>query len=105
MNSGSNNTKLPCQDNCDAPLCPLECHEMAQWFADEDVCRSRAHWHIHWIKIQRKIKRLLVNGRIPGDETCFTLPMLKAMKSVRRPKGIRPEDLYRNGTGQARQNT
>lgn len=95
----NNTSKLPCQANCDAPLCPLEYRDKAQWFPDEEICRSRAHLHLHWIKMQRKIKRLLINGKILGDETCYTLPMLQAIKSVRLPKGVRPEDLYRNSGG------
>ena len=105
MNNENNTAKLPCMETCEAPLCPAAGHDKAQWFPDEAICHAKTTDKPAWIKIQRKIKRRFLKGLIAGDEACFTIPMLQAMKAVRRPKGMRPEDLYRNGTGQARQNT
>jgi len=99
MNSVTNPGELPCYANCDAPLCPLEYANNSQWFPDEDICKLRSYKQLSWIRTQRKIKRLLLQGRISGDETCFTVPMLQAVKAVRRPRGMRPEDMYRNVGG------
>ena len=96
----SNNTKLSCMDNCDAPLCPLAYQNSAQWFPDEDVCKSLAYRRLPWIRTQRKIHRLYLKGGIAGDETCFTQSMLENIKHVRKGiQGIKPENLYKRGTG------
>ncbi|MGD0354747.1 MAG: hypothetical protein ABSB31_04810 [Dehalococcoidia bacterium] len=86
----------PSWEGCAAPLCPLEPLTGAQWFPDEDICNTLAYRQTHWIKIQRKIKRLHLKSLIEHDH-CFTLPALQAMKKVRHPKGMLPEDLYKNG--------
>lgn len=93
----------PSWEICAAPLCPIDCHEKAQWFPDEDICNSKTIAKPFWVKTQRKIKKLYSKA-IVSDEYCFTLPMLQAMKVVRRPKGMRPEDLYKNSTCQTRHN-
>lgn len=88
--------ECPSWEGCSAPLCPLEPLTDSQWFPDEDICHSRVITKTSWIKTQRKIQRLFLKGRI-DSETCFTIPALGEIKAVRHPKGIRPEDMYRNG--------
>jgi len=99
MNNENTTTKLPCMDTCEAPLCPAACHDKAQWFPDEAICHSKTIAKPTWVKTQRKIQRLLIKGRI-DTEVCFTIPMLEGIKAVRHPKGMRPEDLFRNGPWQ-----
>ena len=90
--------ECPSYNGCSAPLCPLEPVPDAQWFPDEDICNSRAINKPQWVITQRKIQRLHLKGRL-DDDRFFTVPMLQAMKKVRHPKGMLPEDLYRNATG------
>lgn len=87
------------KEGCIAPICPADIRSGAQWFPDEDVCKSLAYSQLAWLKTQKKIKRLNSRGGISDAETCFTQPMLQAIKVVRRPKGMRPEDLYKKGNG------
>jgi hypothetical protein len=84
--------------DCTAPLCPLDCHDKATWFPDEDICNSYPNRLTSWVKTQRKIRRLYLKGMI-GDEYCFTLSIIQAIKQVKKGlRGIRPEDQYRNDT-------
>jgi hypothetical protein len=71
----------------------------AQWYPDEDICHAKTANKPAWVKTQRKIRRLYLEGGISGDETCFTLTMLQSIRTVRHPKGMRPEDLYKNRGG------
>lgn len=89
-------------EGCAAPLCPLEPLSYAQWFPDEDICKSLIIEKPAWVKTQHKIKCLYLKGKMDND-CCFNLQMIEAIKSVRHPKGLPPEDLYRNGTDQNHQ--
>jgi len=96
-----NTMQLPCQDNCQAPLCPLDCHEKAVWYPDDNVCYSKAISKPAWVSAQRKIQRLYRQGFIDNGE-CFTRPMLEGLKRiVKGLHGIKPENLHKDGTGQA----
>jgi len=92
--------KLNCQDNCEAPLCPLDCHEKAQWLPDEAICNSKTVPRPSWVKTQRKIQKLFAKGLIM-DAECFTIPMLQGMKRVGKGlHGRKPENLYHNRTSE-----
>lgn len=57
-------------ESCQAPLCPLDQSSLkGVWYADEEICRSRPHAGLAWIKGQRKIGRVKARGY-------FTLEML-----------------------------
>jgi hypothetical protein len=87
-------TKLPCQDNCQAPLCPLDCHDKAVWYPDDDICYSKAISKPAWVSIQRKIQRLYLKGFITENE-CFTITMLQNIKRVGKGlRGMKPEKLH-----------
>ena len=67
-------------ENCHAPLCPLDPASLkGVWYADEEICRSRAYANLPWIRGQRKIGRVRVKGY-------FTLEMLRRNCIVK--KGI-----------------
>jgi len=86
------------KEACIAPICPADLKLYAQWFPDEDICTAHCYRQIRWIKTQKKLRRLL-GGEHNDQERCFTLPMLKGIMRPRKgTQGIRPEDLYRNGT-------
>jgi hypothetical protein len=90
--------KNNCFDNCEVPLCPLDCHEKAQWFPDEAICNSRAIARPSWIKTQRKIQKLFSKGHITNEE-CFTIPMLQGIQRVGKGlHGMKPEYLDKNAT-------
>ena len=43
-------------ENCHAPLCPLDPASLkGVWYADEEICRSRAYANLPWIRGQRKM--------------------------------------------------
>ena len=94
-------TKLPCQDNCQAPLCPLDCRDKAIWYPEDDICHSKAICKPNWVSTQRKIQRLYRQGLIDSGE-CFTRPMLEGLKRiVKGLHGMKPENLHKESTGQA----
>ncbi|MHB8772805.1 MAG: hypothetical protein ACYC7J_17565 [Syntrophales bacterium] len=65
-------------ENCMAPLCPLDPASLkGVWYADEEICRSRTHANLPWIKGQRRIGRVKARGY-------FTLEMLKRNCIVKR---------------------
>jgi len=83
----------PSWEGCAAPLCPLEPLPGAQWFPNEDICHTFAYRQIHWIKMQRKIRKLYVKGDVNADY-CFTLTLLEAIRVPRKgTHGISPEYL------------
>jgi hypothetical protein len=92
-------TKLPCQDNCQAPLCPLDCHDKAIWYPEDDICYSKAISKPTWVSTQRKIQRLFKHGLIDAGE-CFTRALLDNLKRVGKGlHGLRPENLHKDSTG------
>jgi len=89
-------TKLPCQDNCQAPLCPIDCHDKAIWYPDDDICYSKAINKPAWVSAQRKIQRLNRRALIDSGE-CFTWPMLEGIKRIGKGlHGIKPEKLHQD---------
>jgi len=87
-------SKLPCQDNCQAPLCPLDCHDKAIWYPDDDICYSKTISKPAWVSAQRKIQRLYRLGLIDSGE-CFTRPMLEGLKRIGKGlHGMKPERLH-----------
>jgi hypothetical protein len=98
MKTDTNNiTKLRCQDNCQAPLCPLDCHDKAVWYPEDDICYSKAISQPAWVSTQRKIQRLFKQGFI-GSEECFTRALLESLKRIGKGlHGIKPERLHNDG--------
>lgn len=67
-------------ETCLAPLCPLDRSSLnGIWYPDEEICRSRSHGNLSWIKAQRKIARAATTGY-------FTLEILNSIRTIR--KGI-----------------
>ena len=67
-------------ETCLAPLCPLDGSSLnGIWYPDEEICRSRSHGNLSWIKAQRKIARAATTGY-------FTLEILNSIRTIR--KGI-----------------
>ena len=67
-------------ETCLAPLCPLDRISLkGVWYPDEEICRSRSHGNLSWIKAQRKIARATTTGY-------FTLEILNSIRTIR--KGI-----------------
>ena len=65
-------------ESCQAPLCPLDQSSLKGiWYADEEICRSRAYAGLAWIRGQRKIGRVKARGY-------FTLEMLRRNCIVKR---------------------
>ena len=90
----------PSYESCDCPLCPLEPSAHTQWFPGEAICNSKVVTKPPWVKTQRKIRRLFSKGLITADD-CFTISMLEDIKRVGKGlHGIKPENLYRNRTGE-----
>ena len=73
-------TEITCGlfENCLAPLCPLDKNSLKGiWYSDEEICRSRTHGNLTWIRAQRKIARVKAEGY-------FTLEMLADIRTARR---------------------
>jgi Holliday junction resolvase RusA-like endonuclease len=67
-------------ETCNTPLCPLEGSSLnGIWYPDEDICRSRVHGNLSWMKAQRKLSRVAAGGY-------FTVEMLNRLVVIR--KGI-----------------
>jgi hypothetical protein len=67
-------------ETCTAPLCPLDQDSLKGiWYPDEEICRSRTHGSLPWIRAQRKIARAEASGY-------FNLVILKSIRTIR--KGI-----------------
>jgi hypothetical protein len=67
-------------ETCIAPLCPLDQSSLnGIWYPDEEICRSRTHGNLPWIRTQRKITRAEATGY-------FTLEILNSIRTIR--KGI-----------------
>jgi len=78
--SGHSATTCLLFESCHAPLCPLDPISLnGVWYADEEICRSRSHTALPWIRSQRKIGRVRARGY-------FTLEMLRRNCVVK--KGI-----------------
>jgi len=67
-------------ETCNTPLCPLDGSSLnGIWYPDEEICRSRIHGNLSWMKAQRKLSRVAAGGY-------FTVEMLKRLIVIR--KGI-----------------
>lgn len=67
-------------EDCIAPLCPLDQSSLKGiWYPGEEICRSRTHGNLTWIRAQRKINRAKATGY-------FNLEILKSIRTIR--KGI-----------------
>jgi len=67
-------------ETCNTPLCPLDGSSLnGIWYPDEEICRSRVHGNLPWIKAQRKLSRVAAAGY-------FTVEMLNRLVVIR--KGI-----------------
>lgn len=78
-------------DGCSAPLCPVDTDsvEGGIWYSDGEICRRRDFQNLDWIKRQRQIAKLKVT-----KDKYFTVPMLQAIKQVRKGiQGINPDQL------------
>ena len=67
-------------ETCLAPLCPLDKISLnGIWYPDEEICRSRTHGNLSWLKAQRRLSRVAATGY-------FTVEMLNRLVVIR--KGI-----------------
>lgn len=67
-------------EECIAPLCPLDRSSLKGiWYPNEEICRSRTHGNLTWIRAQRKIARAKATGY-------FNLEILNSIRTIR--KGI-----------------
>ncbi len=67
-------------EECVAPMCPLDQSSLKGiWYPDEEICRSRVHGNLPWMKAQKKIA-----GSGAGAGRYFTLSMLSRNCIVRR---------------------
>jgi len=67
-------------EDCVAPLCPLDRSSLKGiWYPNENICRSRTHGNLTWIRAQRKISRAKATGY-------FNLEILNSIRTIR--KGI-----------------
>ncbi len=67
-------------ETCNVPLCPLDGSSLnGIWYPDEEICRSRVHGNLPWMKAQRKLSRVAASGY-------FTVEMLTRLVVIR--KGI-----------------
>jgi len=67
-------------EECIAPLCPLDRSSLkGVWYPGEEICRSRTHGNLTWIRAQRKISRAKASGY-------FNLEILNSIRTIR--KGI-----------------
>lgn len=67
-------------ETCNTPLCPLDGSSLnGIWYPDEEICRSRVHGNLPWMKAQRKLSRVAAGGY-------FTVEMLNRLVVIR--KGI-----------------
>ena len=66
-------------ETCFAPLCPLDQISLGGvWYPDEEICRSKVHGNLSWIKAQRKIVKANAQAN-----RYFTLAMLERNCIVR----------------------
>jgi len=82
-------TDCPGHERCESPLCPLHDDlDDCLWYPDEDVCSSRGYTKLHWLKKQKRIKRLKLSSNVGY----FTAKMLSSIKAVSKSiKGIDPD--------------
>jgi hypothetical protein len=67
-------------ETCNTPLCRLDGSSLnGIWYPDEEICRSRVHGNLSWMKAQRKLSRVAASGY-------FTVEMLNRLVVIR--KGI-----------------
>ena len=67
-------------EECIAPLCPLDQSSLKGiWYPGVEICRSRTHGNLPWIRAQRKISRAKATGY-------FNLEILNNIRTIR--KGI-----------------
>lgn len=78
--SSENRPACSLYENCIAPLCPLDRISLKGiWYTDEEICRSRTHGNLPWLKAQRKLSKVAAVGY-------FTVEMLNRLAVIR--KGI-----------------
>jgi hypothetical protein len=89
-------------NGCSAPLCPLsEELKYCIWYPDEQVCNSSKFARLHWVKIQKRLRKL----GLKYDAGYFTREMLDGMRYCRHGvRGINPEGKIAKGI-QTPQNT
>jgi len=88
-------------EECIAPLCPLDQSSLKGiWYPGEEICRSRTHGNLPWIRAQRKISRnrlvVIRKGIVGLDPDLPEEPQLRAwfQKRVGRrdaPKEVQAE--------------
>jgi len=67
-------------EECIAPLCPIDQSSLKGiWYPGEEICRSRTHGNLTWVRAQRKIYRAKATGY-------FNLAILNSIRTIR--KGI-----------------
>lgn len=81
----------PSFEGCSAPLCPIseELNDCV-WYADEAICNARKFTKLHWIRIQKRLKKYNASS----DVGYFTRQMLDDRKSCSKhgaTKGINPD--------------
>lgn len=78
--SSENRPACALYENCITPLCPLDRSSLnGVWYPDEEICRSRTHGNLSWLKAQRRLTRVAATGY-------FTVEMLNRLVVIR--KGI-----------------
>lgn len=66
---------------CEAPICRDYSTEDLLWYPDEKVCQIKPYKN--WQKIQMRIKRLFLKGKVNSDKY-FSFKMLNNLKIVRQ---------------------
>ena len=76
-------------EKCEAPLCPLsEELDSCVWYPDEQVCMARKFTSLHWVRIQKRLRKY----KVKGDAGYFTKQMLEdTRRCTKTTKGIDPD--------------
>lgn len=79
-------------EKCEAPICPHDPNYQNNtwsWFPDEVICKATPKTHIQ--KVQRRIQKLFLKGKVDGTRY-FTSDMLEKIHRVREGvKGLNPD--------------
>src|SRR5690554_3099500 len=74
---------------CSAPICADDVTKHYIWYPDEPVCNKRPFKRFQ--KIQKRIQRLMLAGKLKAIDGYFTADQLHAIKAVRSGiKGMNP---------------
>jgi len=76
-------------DQCSAPLCPLDSSSLENgiWYPDEEICLSRKHSGLLWVKNQKKITK-----KAKTQDKYFNLKMLDRPFVIRQGiEGLDPD--------------